>query len=288
MPDEPIDQTPQDGTVPDQTPQDGTGDQTAAADAPASPPAPISIDYESKWKASQNEALRLYHMNQQMASELQQLKTRPAPAVDTSSDTDYFHELPDAVLDRDYGKLNKAFTGMEERVANKIMAKSQQEAERTRRIGASMSVVNEAFKAPGSALGAEAMQRYQQIMYDPSYTSTVASDMIDVPTPQGVVKLNPHLMRMAVLETQAQHGARLNSAREKLRGEPGFIEPAAAPSQKPTSGAKFDPQKHMTENERQYCQKRGKKYSDWWEFADPKLKAARLKEGKALSSASVR
>lgn len=280
MPDDETSQTPQSDGTGDQTPAGGTEGQTAAAAAPVTPPV---TDYESKFKSSQAEAIRLYQENQRLnqilANTVQQQQAAPAPK---GNGQDY-SSLTDALLDRDYNKIADWENRIVENATKKTLTMQQQQAERGGRINASMQVVGEAFKEPNSALGFAAMERYKQLMYDPAY-SFVQHDEIDIPTPQGNVKVNPHLMRIAVLESKASLSGKLTAAKDKARMEgESFIEPVGGSGKKPESGGKFDPAKHLTETERNYCDKTRKSYDEYWKFVDPKLQSARLKAGRAVS-----
>jgi len=284
MSEESTPQTPQDaGTdASAQTPASGTEEPTTAAAAPAPPP----IDYEQKFKASQNEAMRLYQENQRLSSILAsnvqkepRQSAEPAQQIDDGID---YSALTDAFLDRDSKRIAAWQAKERQKTIQEITRSQQENATRQGRINASMQIVADAFKEPNSALGADAMQRYQQMLYDPSY-GFVQADTIDLPTPQGNVQINPHLMRMAVMETQSRHKGRVEAAKNNAHKDvTNFIEPVNGPAQKATGG-QFNAQLHLTSKERELCDKVHGSYKDYWEHMNPQLKNARLKAGKALS-----
>lgn len=284
MPDEQTSQTPaNDGTEVIQTPESGTEGQTAAAAAPVTPP----VDYESKFKASQAEAIRLYQENQKLNQILansqaqMQAASTPPPEADGN-----YASIRDAILDGNTAELRKWEQRVIENAKREISQEQRLNGVKGSRIQSSLGVVQEAFKNP--VLGHEAMERYKQIMYDPSY-SFVQGDEIDVPTPNGPIKVNPHLMRMAVVESQAKLAGRLDAAKEKARAEgQTFIEPAGGGQQKVQASNKFDATKHLSEQERAYCDKTRKSYDEYWKYMDGKLQAARLKAGKPLSRQEAR
>jgi len=285
MSEETTPQTPQEpGTdASAQTPASGTEEPTTAAAAPAPPP----IDYEQKFKASQTEAMRLYQENQRLsailATNVQKNSPQPGDPSPQSDDGIDYSSLTDALLDRDSKRIAAWQAKERQKTIQEITRSQQESAQRQGRINASMQVVAEAFKEPNSALGADSMQRYQQMLYDPSY-AFVQSDTIDLPTPQGNVQINPHLMRMAVMETQSRHKGRVEAAKSKAQKEAGaFIEPVNGPAQKAATG-QFNPQQHLTQAERSLCDKVHGSYKDYWDHMNPKLKDARIKAGKALTS----
>ncbi len=276
-----------DGTG-NQTPQEGTSG-SASQDAPVSPPAQ-QPDYETKFKASQSEAMRLYQENQRLQSILNNsmAQHRQEPAANPAANQDdIYSKLTDAVLDRDVGAIKTWESRLADSVERKITSRQQQQAVVGNRISASMSSLNDVFKDQNSPLAYEAIKRYGEILNDPTY-SFVQPDTVNIPTPTGPIPVNPHLMRIAVTEARANIGSRVSKAESEARTGSSFIEPAGGSAQKKESGTKFDPQKHMSETERHYCDVSHKEYAEWWKYADQRLKDARLKAGKALDRRDIR
>jgi hypothetical protein len=283
MPDETTNQTTDNGTVLDQTPTTVTEGQTAEISAPDASPTP-TIDYEAKWKASQAEGIRLYQRTQQLENILSnQRQPEPAPRPEpVQEESNAYQQLTDAVLDRDYGKIKHWESTLAQSIKKQIVSEGQEQNARNTRINASSQAIQEAFGDKNPALGHEAMNRYQRMLNDPSY-SFVAQDYIPVPTPQGPININPHLMRIAVTEARADLGIRAKSATDKAKSENSFIESGGGSNVKASAPSnKFDENKHLTELQRTTCEKHNWNKEDYWNNMDPKVKAARLKAGKPI------
>lgn len=277
MPDEQTNQTPPGGGTGDQTPQSGTDGQTATGSTSSTPP----VDYEQKFKASQAEAMRLYQENQRMqaimAHTAQQARQAPAPPEPVQSKPR--EQLTDAVLDRDLVKLEAYEDYVIGRAEQRIMSRQQQDQVRQSRIAASMGEISNVLKDPNSPLAHAALQRYQTIQFNPNY-QIFTDDSVDV----GNVKVNPHILRIAVLEARAEMASKGGAMVDSANAQSSFIEPVGGAPRAAQESGKFNPDKHLSERERDACTKQGWSFDTYWGHMNPKLKEARLKAGKPLSS----
>ena len=274
MPDETIDQTPQNGTG-DQTPG-GTEDQTAAV--PASDASP-TINYEEKFKQSQAEGIRLFQENQRLQAMLS--NAAQPPKVEPQENFTF----ADAVLDREDGKIQNFFGKLKNEIIGEVTSRTAEEQAKQARMQASFNVYKDAFIDPKNPIGASTMQHYQQMAFDPYYNSIVAQDYVEIPSPQGPIKINPHIMRFAYEKAEKEVGSKLTKAKENAIKQESFIE--SAQSGPKATATKFAPTKHLTELERATCEKRGWDMENYFNHMDVKIKEARLKAGKPLTRREI-
>lgn len=294
MPEESSNQTPNtEETVPkDQTLEAGTEGQKAEDAPPAASPTSEEVDYKTKFTQSSQEAIRLHQENQRLQAILANTAAQQQAAQQQARQTQQqqqpewdYNQLRDALLESDTGKLQNWEERIVQKAEQNISRRQASNDIRQMRIGASVQAFGDAFKDPKSPIGHEALKLYSQMVYDPSYSILmVPGDELEYPTPQGMVKINPHLMRVAVDRVRERMDKKSGDALSKAYEREGYIESAAGTANQAQAEKKFDSQRHMSQVERDFCDKIKQPYKEWWDFSRPALREARLKAGKPVSS----
>lgn len=283
-----------DGTEAALTPAAGTGDtQPAVEPTPPTAPPADPIDYKSRYADSTREAQRLYQENlrkdQIIASmQVQQPAPRQAEAPAYSYDT-----LTDGVLERDPNKMKSFEDHIINQAEQRTMNRIQQTMTQQQRVNASFQVVQDAIKDPQSAIAQATMANYYRMLGDPVTYGHIENHVMDIPTPQGIQKINPFLLREAVLEAKAGLGQRLVAADLSARAQGDtFVETGSRPNA--PEPAKFNSTKHLSPEERQMAENThqnlspAKAYEAYWKYLDPGLKEERLKQGRPISRRQLR
>jgi hypothetical protein len=289
MPDDNTTLTPQAGTDSALTPGAGTdSSQTAAAvtepDHPSTEP-----DYRTKFAESTREAQRLFAENQRLVGMLQgqqaiyqqqqsQPHQQPAPAPRGGANygfEDTLADLQEGFLDRKPEKIEPFANAIVRRAKQELLADLSQEAGKASRTQASQTYISSNLK-DNQALTQQAISRYGQLLSDPTYTGMVEDVRVNI----GGTQINPHLMRLAIMEVKAaQNVANQSVIASGVNNMDNFVEPSKpAPARKEG----FNPSKHLFDWERDYCQKRNTPYDHYWKFMDSDIKAKRLELGKPV------
>lgn len=278
----------------------GTGDSPTPAVATDAPDAtsgepqaapPEETVPKSRYVASTQEAQRLYQENQRLNNLLQyysQQPPQPAPQPQHSApateglDDGMAAELLNAVLDKKPETVKKFGRTLVEQAKREVMTDIMQQATTGQRIGSSVQFIRENLADPNAPVAQKAWTRYQQMIMDPSYIGMVQPDLV----PWGNARVNPHLLRMAIIEAKGDVNGKMRQIDGEARAAAEtFVEPSQPKA--PPKATEFNPMKHLTKEERIYCDKSGMTYKRYWDHLDkpghPKLTAARLKEGKPLS-----
>ena len=302
------DQTPQDLETGDLTSDAGTDNtQQAHGDSEQTPP----VDYQKKFSESSKEAQRLAReanetkqqnellrqQNQMMMNQLQgyynqprmSATTQPVNGAQSMDDSEMYGQLADAVLERKPDVIRKVLSQrdqqVEQRVLNTLTGLAQQ-GQANQRGTVAINKVKAEISDPTSVLALKSMQRYQQLVNDPYYSNIVAPDVAEF----NGMRVNPHLLNMAVMETKAQMGDKLKSIKaDAERDSESFTEPSSG--KKVERKDQFDPKRHLSEAEREYCDKTKRPYKWFWDHIDrpgePSIRKARLEAGRPLKRSQI-
>ena len=301
------DQTPKDLETGDQTSDAGTDtNQIAHGDSEQSPP----VDYKHKFGESSKEAQRLSkevkerdnqlemlrQQNQMAMAQLQnyynqpRLSTTQQPVNGNQSmdDSEMYNQLADSVLERKPDVIRKILNQrdqqVEQRVLNTLTGLAAQ-GQANQRANVAMTRVKSEIGESNSTLSLKAMQRYQQMVNDPYYMSIVANDVADY----NGMRVNPHLLNMAVTEVKAEMGDKFKKLKaDGERSSDDFVEPSTG--RKVEKTGQFDPKKHLSDAERDYCDRTHKTYKWFWEHLDSpgvQMRKARIDAGRPLKKNQV-
>jgi hypothetical protein len=264
-------QTSAAGTEPSQA----TQEQTPQSAPPADP-----TDYRKKFSESSAEALRLYQENQRLRAQLA-TPAQPAPPAKKGYDP---AKLTDDVLDRNADGIRQFANTVIEEAEQRATTHIQQQNYNQQRISSALAYVQNEIRDPQSPIAQAATANYYRMLNDPINYSHIERFDMDVP---GVGRVNPFLIKEAVLEAKADIGGKLTSADISARrtGD-NNVEPASRPA--PTQAAKFTPSKHLSEAEREYCTKANIAFDTYFKWLDDGLQRARLKEGRPITQRELR